>query len=179
VTTPAELNEQDHAFLVSRLVKPGEEIADDLNNKTGNHRTLMNCVRNMTEVSNQLDSVKKIAIYNKPNSWRLSGGAIPRPITAEQAHLLHMAIGIVGEAGEILEAVVAHIDGQELDMENCVEELGDLEFYMEGFRASLGITRNGTLSENITKLTKRYGEKYSDEAAQNRADKAHNPKTKG
>jgi hypothetical protein len=57
-----------------------------------------------------------------------------------------------------------------------IEELGDLEFYMEGLRQGFGITREEVLTTNIYKLAlgpkARYkGGKYSDKAAQDRADK--------
>ena len=45
---------------------------------------------------------------------------------------------------------------QAIDRENVIEELGDLEFYMEGVRQNLGITREETLNHNIQKLSKRY-----------------------
>jgi hypothetical protein len=57
-------------------------------------------------------------------------------------------------------------------MENVIEELGDLEFYMEGLRQELGISRDLTLDRNISKLSKRYhSATYSDSQAQERADK--------
>ena len=52
-----------------------------------------------------------------------------------------------------------------------IEELGDLEFYMQGLRDALKITREETLKINMQKLEKRYGGLYSNEAAQARADK--------
>lgn len=59
-----------------------------------------------------------------------------------------------------------------LDRENVLEELGDLEFYMEGIRQGLGITREQCLEANIAKLGKRYeGMRYTDGAEQERADK--------
>jgi len=46
------------------------------------------------------------------------------------------------------------------------------EFFLEGIRQRLGITREETLEANIDKLGLRYqGLKYSDQAAQDRADK--------
>lgn len=88
------------------------------------------------------------------------------------AHLLHMAIGICGEAGELLDAIKKRaIYKQELDYHNVTEELGDLEFYMRGLRDMLNITREETLLVNISKLTIRYGTTYSNESAQARADK--------
>jgi NTP pyrophosphatase (non-canonical NTP hydrolase) len=102
-----------------------------------------------------------------------SGDTIAAELTGEDAHLLHMAVGISGEAGELLDAVKkAAVYRKPIDRENVIEELGDLEFYMEGLRQGLGITREETLQANIAKLGERYnGFKYSDQAAQNRADK--------
>ena len=108
-----------------------------------------------------------------------SGELICQELTAQDAHNLHMVVGISGEAGELLDAIKkAVIYRKPIDMENVIEELGDLEFYMEGLRQSFGITRSQTLSQNITKLSKRYeGLKYTNEAAQLRADKQHEPIT--
>jgi len=103
-----------------------------------------------------------------------SGNAIIAELRPETMHLLHMAVGVSGEAGELLDAIKkVSIYCKPVDIENVIEELGDLEFYMEGLRQGLGITREQTLEANIAKLGKRYeGFKYSNEAAQNRADKA-------
>lgn len=102
------------------------------------------------------------------------GDTIARELTGHDAHLVHMAIGISGEAGELLDAIKkATIYRKPLDMANVIEELGDLEFYMEGLRQRLDVTREQTLHANILKLSKRYaGLSYSDTAAQARADKA-------
>ena len=51
--------------------------------------------------------------------------------------LWHGATGVAGEAGELLEMVSGGI----IDIENLVEELGDLEFYMEQIRQRTGINR--------------------------------------
>lgn len=87
--------------------------------------------------------------------------------------LVHMALGIAGEAGELVDAVKRHtIYNKPLDVANVIEELGDLEWYMEGLRQRLAITREQVLEANIEKLQKRYAEKkYSNEAAVARADK--------
>ena len=102
-----------------------------------------------------------------------SGAVIAEEIDAEDAHLMHMAIGISGEAGELLDAIKKKVIYRKpLDQENVLEELGDLEFYMEGIRQGLGVTREQCLEANIEKLGKRYeGMQYSDKAAHDRADK--------
>lgn len=96
-----------------------------------------------------------------------------------KANLLHMTVGVVGEAGELIDAIKKHVVyNKPLDVVNVVEELGDLEFYMEGLRQQLGITREETIQGNIAKLSERYkGLKYSDKAAQERADKAEDAST--
>ena len=101
------------------------------------------------------------------------GEVIANELTAEDAHLLHMVVGVSGEAGELLDAVKkAVIYRKPLDLENVIEEVGDLEFYMEGLRQGLGITRQETIEANIAKLSKRYkGLQYSDKSAQLRLDK--------
>lgn len=101
------------------------------------------------------------------------GQTIAEELTSADAHMMHMAIGISGEAGELLDAIKKRvIYRKDLDTTNVIEELGDIEFYMEGMRQGLGITREQCIEANITKLTKRYGVAYSDEAAKIRADKA-------
>lgn len=101
------------------------------------------------------------------------GKDILETLTPEKVDLMHMAFGVCGEAGELLDAVKKHIAyNKELDRVNVIEELGDIEFYLEGIRQNLGITREETLEKNIEKLGERYkGFKYTDKAAHERADK--------
>lgn len=102
-----------------------------------------------------------------------SGELIIKDLNSSTAHNLHMAVGVAGEAGELLDAIKkSAIYNKPLDTINVIEELGDLEFYMEGLRQNLNINREETLQANIDKLAKRYeGFKYSNQAAQDRADK--------
>ena len=100
------------------------------------------------------------------------GGEIIKSLTPQAAHLWHMASALCGEAGELFDAIKKSvIYEKDLDVENVVEELGDMEFYMEGIRSSLEITRLESLAHNILKLDKRYGEEYTNQSAQERADK--------
>lgn len=102
------------------------------------------------------------------------GADVIHGLTINSAHLLHMAVGISGEAGELLDAVKkSAIYVKPIDRMNVVEELGDLEFYMEGLRQGLGITRKECLIANQAKLAQRYPQAtYSNQDAQVRADKA-------
>ena len=59
------------------------------------------------------------------------GESIINDLTPTNAHLLHMAVGVSGEAAELLQALVLN------DMENAIEELGDIEFYLQGISNTL------------------------------------------
>lgn len=108
-----------------------------------------------------------VAALSKP------GQDIIDSLDALKMHRLHMAVGISGESGELLDAIKKHvIYNKPIDRDNVIEELGDLEYYMEGLRQGLSITREETIEQNIAKLSLRYpGFSYSDAAAQARADK--------
>lgn len=102
------------------------------------------------------------------------GDEIIKDLTPLHAHLWHMASCIQGEAGELFDAIKKPViyNKGEFDMNNVLEELGDIEFYLEGLRTAMGITREATLAANVSKLGKRYSSgSYSNEQAQARADK--------
>ena len=101
------------------------------------------------------------------------GQAIIDDLTPDKAHVLHMAVGVSGESGELLDQIKKYVMyNKTLDRENVIEELGDLEFYIEGVRQGLNITREETISHNIDKLAKRYSKgSFSNDQANERADK--------
>lgn len=102
------------------------------------------------------------------------GSQILAELNPEDCHRLHMAIGISGEAGELLDAVKkATIYRKPLDIANVREECGDLLFYITGMLDSIGVTLDQVIAENMEKLSVRYGKSYSNEAAIQRADKDH------
>lgn len=52
-------------------------------------------------------------------------------LDAHKCHMLHMAVGLSGEVGELLDAVTE---------ENTLEEFGDAFFYLEGLLQGVGST---------------------------------------
>ena len=99
---------------------------------------------------------------------------IKQELTDLDCHLLHMIMGVCGEAGELLDAIKKNVIYRKpLDLTNVIEELGDIEFYMEGLRQALNLNKNAILAHNTKKLTKRYSSgSYSDQQAKNRDDKS-------
>lgn len=110
------------------------------------------------------------------------GEAILKSLTPVKCDLYHMSDALTIEAAELADAVKRHViyekdldevqkDGQTL-RQNILEELGDMEFYMERIRQLTGFTREETLVANINKLGHRYkGGTYSNDAANKREDK--------
>ena len=162
-------------FVRSRF-KSGEKIAEEMNhNKLA---ILLGCIEEVVNEAKWLDVAKKEAIYNKRMGMvfypegKLKKLKKLKP-TANQCELLHAAIGIAGEAGELLDAVRKHVfDGQPLDEDNVIEELGDLCFYIEAACQAIKMKRADIEELNMAKLCERYKDGYSDQAAQQRADKA-------
>ncbi len=99
---------------------------------------------------------------------------IIRELTPAKAHAWHMGTGVCTEAGELLDAVKKYVCyNKPLDRANVIEEMGDIEFYLEGMRDRLGITREEVLDHNVAKLLRRYPNGgFSNADAQARKDKA-------
>lgn len=92
------------------------------------------------------------------------------PLTNDNINirLLHAAIGIFTESGEMLEALLKQLITGELDKVNMMEEEGDLRWYEAILIDELGIPEDQILNTVIRKLEKRYPEKFTQEAALNR-----------
>ena len=165
----------EYHIMVNALAKPGADILASLTPAdVGSLRDYTNA---FCDAGDDLDLMKKSIIYGKRDLAVLRVGDVSPleslNLTPAKMHALHMAIGIAGEASELLDAVVSHVlYNTPLDEANAIEEMGDLEFYMEGFRQFLLTTREAILKANIAKLEKRYASlSYSDHQAQARADK--------
>lgn len=109
------------------------------------------------------------------------GADIAKDFGPAKANLLHATVGIASEAGELLDRmkkIVIYGKTSDDDLANIIEELGDMEFYMEALRKiclhpdGTPITREETLRANMNKLAVRYSQGYSDQAAIDRKDKA-------
>lgn len=87
--------------------------------------------------------------------------------------LLHGAVGISGEAGELIDGIKkSWIYGKEINNENIIEEAGDVLFYLQHTLTIAGSSLSEAIEANMVKLEKRYPSGYTDAAAIARADKA-------
>lgn len=103
------------------------------------------------------------ALVTESNNFEAIGARVSSP---ESIRLLHAAIGLATEAGEIqdqLKKVLFY--GKPLDKVNLAEELGDLFWYAAIMADALGVSFDEIQEKNIAKLKARYGEKFSEAAA--------------
>lgn len=98
---------------------------------------------------------------------------VKETLSNSRINMVHGALGVAGEAGELVDAIKkCAFYNRDIDRENVVEELGDLRFYMQLIMNTLDITDEEIESHNRNKLGKRYeGLVYSDKAATQRKDK--------
>ena len=76
---------------------------------------------------------------------------------SQRENLMHMAAGISGEAGEVLDIVKKYFAyGKSLDRAHLIEELGDTLFYINGLLWMLDTSWDDVMVTNITKLEARY-----------------------
>ena len=115
----------------------------------------------MNSINYIKDAIKTESREFKAMDTRLSDDGIKR--------LLHAGIGLSTESGEFLDALKKHIFyGKELDRVNLAEEIGDLFWYLAIASDELKIDFESVMSKNIEKLKARYGEKFTEEKAENR-----------
>lgn len=99
---------------------------------------------------------------------------IDRPdfaVTDDQLMIAWNAIGLAGEAGEIMELVKKGIFHQHgLDTEKMHKELGDLLWYVAALCTKLGFSMDDIMIANIEKLRTRYPNGYNSQDSQRRAD---------
>lgn len=147
---------------------------------------LLGCAVRMAKI---MDTAKKTMFYGKEldqDLFRLQISELQDQLThmaqriymvnshsdtvfhAPNLRIAHGAIGMFGESGEILEALLKQIRTGELDLVNTAEELGDSDWYKAIIHDETGVTEEQVREKVIAKLKQRFGEKFSAEAALNR-----------
>jgi NTP pyrophosphatase (non-canonical NTP hydrolase) len=87
----------------------------------------------------------------------------------KEARLLHYVLGAGTEVAELQDAVKKHIAyNKPLDVVNIKEEISDCLWYLARISDLYGWTFEEIMELNINKLKKRYGDKFTEEAAINR-----------
>lgn len=131
----------------------------------------------------KLDEVKKAVFYGrevnlpKPANEGEHAATIAKlpqwisghPDNAAAAvNIIHAIIGKATEAGELLEALAAVVEGQAFDETNALEEVGDGFWYDALLLRAIGSNFGEAQSVNIAKLRRRFPNAFTEFDANNR-----------
>lgn len=131
-----------------------------------------------------IDQIKKVVVYGKEIDYTvlraklrtldlavcdLSAhtavrGDAPSDV-AVHPRLLHAALGLYGESGEIFAALLHQMNGEALDVKNLEEEIGDVSWYvalyMDAMHTLGAVSMVSIWAMNIAKLKARFPAKFS------------------
>ena len=99
----------------------------------------------------------------------LDGDMDRRLNDSKSLNLLHAGMGLVTESAEFMDALKKYIAyGDQLDLVNLKEELGDLMWYVQLALNNLNANLSDVMTLNIKKLEKRYPNGFDKVDAKNR-----------
>lgn len=109
------------------------------------------------------------------NEYQQAAARTAKDFKHLETDLVHAALGMATEVGEFTTNVKrAAIYDKPIDekmREELFEELGDIMWYVALAATKLGVALELICEANIDKLRRRFPDKYSNEAAEARADK--------
>ena len=89
-----------------------------------------------------------------------------RPESEGKNPLVGFALGLAGEAGEVVDGIKKreyHGRTDEITVDYLIEELGDVMWYVANIATTLGVTLDEVLERNYNKLCNRYPDLYKEE----------------
>ena len=92
--------------------------------------------------------------------------------SSDENLMLNGAMGLNGEAGEVIDILKKHIfQGHKLDTEQIAKELGDCLWYIDVCAKGAGYTLDEIAQMNVDKLLKRYPDGFEIEKSLHRAER--------
>lgn len=83
------------------------------------------------------------------------------PATLEREPIVGFALGLAGEAGEVVDDIKKkYFHGRDIDPQHTIEELGDVMWYVANIATQLGVSIEELIEYNVSKLSKRYPAMY-------------------
>jgi NTP pyrophosphatase (non-canonical NTP hydrolase) len=154
-----------------------------------NPKLILGLLNAFIGIGNMMDQVKKNACYGsdfkqpKMDSAQMQLNAglallgqvdllalngYPKSELDIDPRVAHGLVGIMTEASELAEAMLAGLENKEIDAINIQEETIDINWYQAILHDALDLNWEEGLDRNIQKLKTRYPEKFTQEAAENR-----------
>ncbi len=149
--------------------------SDDYHGESVSFHNFHDCLTSAIKSLRELDQIKKALFYGKKIEHdRINGDCslLPAWVADSDERAIDIMHGIIGkatEAGELLEALYkCTIEGEPLDESNTIEEVGDGLWYDALILGALGASFEDAQRINISKLRKRYPDKFTAERAEHR-----------
>lgn len=166
---------EDYDTVIKRVQKAEIETADDLQT-TGDSPVQRSSevthgaldLNQLSKIIGLLDIYKKKIMYGRGLQ---AGETVPVSHSFQnkrQMRLFHGIIGIITEAGELLDQLVNSLEAKEVDLVNIGEEAGDIMWYLALIADEFNVDLEAQLDKNIAKLKARYGDKFTEKKAINR-----------
>ncbi len=92
--------------------------------------------------------------------YQRSVGPLFEKLSNDDINVIHGIIGVITEAGEMAELMMAFMHGHPFDRVNALEESGDVEWYQHRILAGIGATADLRDRTNIDKLHGRHGSAF-------------------
>jgi len=128
------------------------------------HDEITDLLDQFVALAAKIDALKKRVIYaDTPDADSVSRVWYQ----SDESEMLHSALGIAGEAGEVVAAIR---DWNGNNSEVVEKEIGDLQWYIAIAIRRLKSSFGQVFHKNIDKLAKRYPEGFSNAAAWAKAD---------
>lgn len=136
-----------------------------------------------------LDDLKKYLYYGKPGNYINNFLAENLPAlesrfpvltkdnekrgqsfdsSLKRIRILHGVLGIATESGELVEALIKMVDGQDADRINIMEEVADVSWYQALLSDALNFDMDEANEKVIDKLMKRFPDRFNEDQAKNR-----------
>ena len=105
------------------------------------------------------------------NDYQKAAMATLNPVLDKKDVLINSVMGLCGESGEAIDIVKKWLmQGQELDKEHLVRELGDVAWYLAEAATALDIPLEAVFQGNLDKLRQRFPNGFDTGASVNRKE---------
>lgn len=146
------MNPTDYQKGTRRTELTDQQYAEAETRLTTNNEALEKQLSTVFTMAMQLEYSKKLYFHGKdkkPQRVTIRSAAMEEMVMQRDVDKLHHAVGIIGEAAEVLEATLC-------SPSTVLEEVGDLLFYVARLLDSHGLTLEQAMQHNHDKLMERY-----------------------
>lgn len=101
---------------------------------------------------------------NDADAYQSKAAKFINPNETPRDHLTNWALGLAGEAGEVVEPIKKYLFmHKDLNIKELSKELGDVLWYVAAMCTTLGLSLHDVMEENLQKLSARYPERTAQE----------------